>query len=136
MTTHTREDEQKWQLDQRKIEMRLQANLQILSLLADYFKLNPEYRFGQALYNLNIATHLACYDSNVGEFHKDIFYGESDDLLDRLVLSLNKDFRDEFNNRIKDYEAESKVSYTEGVETVIDNVNPIDLNNLLQEKED
>lgn len=36
---------------------RQQDNFQILDILFEYLKRNPDIRFGQALYNLNLATH-------------------------------------------------------------------------------
>lgn len=36
---------------------RQQDNFQILDILFEYLKKNPDIRFGQALHNLNVATH-------------------------------------------------------------------------------
>lgn len=60
---------------------RLQANQQILALLATYFERYPDLRFGQGLSNLGIATHIKYYTKNEldvleGRF-EDIFFTES-----------------------------------------------------------
>lgn len=60
---------------------RLEANLKIVQILTAYLKQYPDLRFGQALSNLNIATHLRhsvkSESGSVDERHDDIFFKES-----------------------------------------------------------
>lgn len=59
---------------------RLQANRQILELLSDYIEQNPDIRFQQALWNLNIITRTGYAKDKV--LIEDRFYEESDITLD------------------------------------------------------
>jgi hypothetical protein len=120
MSTHTREDEQAYQLQVIQQEQRLKANLQILDLLKDYFLEHPDYRFGQALHNLNIATHLACYDKDVGTYHKDIFFQESKDLLYKFHVVSSEQIEKEIREAQADFEKEFKPKFIKGFETPID----------------
>lgn len=52
---------------------RLEANLKIVYYLEEFFKQNPDMRFQQALYGLNIITN------------EDKFYEESVDTYERLL---------------------------------------------------
>ena len=59
--------------------IRLEKNLEVLDKLFHYLKENPTIRFGQALSNLNLATH-RLKETGV----EDIFYEEPSDTLLRL----------------------------------------------------
>ena len=58
---------------------RQQDNFQILDILFEYLKKNPDIRFGQALSNLNLATH-RLKETGV----EDIFYEEPDVTLTKM----------------------------------------------------
>lgn len=58
---------------------RLKKNLEILNKLSHYLKKNPSIRFGQALSNLNLATHR---DEDVRLL--DIFYEEPEETLTKM----------------------------------------------------
>lgn len=68
---------------------RLEKNLEILDKLYYYLKENPTIRFGQALSNLNLATHRR--DDSVMKHEKwplanyeDIFYEEPEETLSKM----------------------------------------------------
>lgn len=80
---------------------RLEANEEILKGIQHYIRKYPDMRFGQALFNLGIATHCreehlteagteaiklgTILDSNhVKVVHRDIFFEESEDTLAKL----------------------------------------------------
>lgn len=77
---------------------RLEANREILAVLSNYLESNPDLRFGQALTNLNIASHLRSYAMNENKelevFYDDIFFQESSDLSDRLNFALTRSTTD------------------------------------------
>lgn len=58
---------------------RLKKNLEILDKLSQYLEENPSIRFGQALSNLNLATHR---DEDVRLL--DIFYEEPEETLTKM----------------------------------------------------
>lgn len=58
---------------------RLNQNLTILGRLEIYLKENPTIRFGQALHNLNLATH-RLKETGV----EDIFYEEPEETLIKM----------------------------------------------------
>lgn len=58
---------------------RLNQNLTILGRLENYLKENPTIRFGQALSNLNLATH-RLKETGV----EDIFYEEPEETLIKM----------------------------------------------------
>lgn len=64
---------------------RQQSNLEILAILENYFVRYPDIRFGQALHNLNLATHRQYLNiDGQGEkdyLYTDLFYEESDQTL-------------------------------------------------------
>lgn len=66
-------------------QQRQKYNLEILTILTDLVTKFPEQRFGQLLYNANIATHLVTNDPEVGTYYKDIFFEESYDTLQKLT---------------------------------------------------
>ena len=84
----SREEEQEYQFGLHQQTERLKANLLILEILKNYFIKNPDYRFGQGLYNLNIATHVVNHTNESGTYYKDIFFEESVSLRDRLDPTL------------------------------------------------
>lgn len=63
---------------------RQQENFQILDILFEYLKKNPDIRFGQALHNLNLATHRMINDGFKPEDFKDIFHEEPDVTLTKM----------------------------------------------------
>lgn len=68
---------------------RLEANRIIIEILNDYVQSNPDIRFGQALYNLGIATHKIevapeYNETNKGYYYRDIFFEESETTLNKL----------------------------------------------------
>lgn len=79
---------------------RLEANRKILDILKSQVESNPDYRFGQLLYNIGVATH--CLDSHqevsygkidgveldqkkLIPIYRDIFFEESTDTLKKLI---------------------------------------------------
>lgn len=58
---------------------RQQENFKILEVLREFFEKNPDIRFGQGLYNLNIATHII-----EGKSVIDIFFEEPNVTLKRI----------------------------------------------------
>ena len=81
---HSQQQEQQHQRVIHSDVQRLRANLDILEILKNYFIANPTYRFGQGLYNLDIATHRMVYDKDNGPQYFDIFFKESIDLTHQL----------------------------------------------------
>lgn len=69
---------------------RYEANMKLLDILSSYFKAYPDMRFGQALYNLGIATHRDTNSVLQQENLVDIFFEESTDTL-ALFKPLNVD---------------------------------------------
>lgn len=67
---------------------RLEKNLEILDKLYHYLKENPTIRFGQALSNLNLATHRIQPDEETIKEnrygYKNIFYEEPEDTLSKM----------------------------------------------------
>jgi len=63
---------------------RSEANMVIINLLEVYLKQNPDIRFGQALWNLGIATHRQVIDTDFNYGSLDIFYEESDVTLENI----------------------------------------------------
>lgn len=67
---------------------RLEKNLEILDKLFHYLKENPTIRFGQALSNLNLATHRIQPDEEVIKTSRrgypNIFYEEPEETLDKM----------------------------------------------------
>lgn len=67
---------------------RQQDNFRILDILFEYLKKNPEIRFGQALSNLNLATHRKQSDEYTQGYNRtgydDIFYEDSSNTLIKL----------------------------------------------------
>lgn len=65
---------------------RLKYNLEILKILEEYIVNNPDIRFGQALYNLNITRTLQSVGMNQDDPTQwcSEFYTESKDTLERL----------------------------------------------------
>lgn len=67
---------------------RLNQNLTILGRLENYLKDNPTIRFGQALSNLNLATHKQRVNvDGQGEkdcIYEDIFYEEPEETLTKM----------------------------------------------------
>jgi hypothetical protein len=64
---------------------RQQDNFQILDILFEYLKKNPDIRFGQALSNLNLATHRLLDDKENRPYNnEDIFYEEPDVTLTKM----------------------------------------------------
>lgn len=64
---------------------RLEKNLEILDKLYHYLKENPTIRFGQALSNLNLATHRLLDDKENRPYNnEDIFYEEPEETLDKM----------------------------------------------------
>lgn len=67
---------------------RLEKNLEILDKLFHYLKENPTIRFGQALSNLNLATHKQKINiDGQGEkdyLYEDIFYEEPEETLTKM----------------------------------------------------
>lgn len=67
---------------------RLEKNLEILDKLFYYLKANPTIRFGQALSNLNLATHKQRINvDDQGEkdyLYEDIFYEEPEETLSKM----------------------------------------------------
>lgn len=67
---------------------RLNQNLTILGRLENYLKENPTIRFGQALSNLNLATHKQKINvDGLGErdyIYEDIFYEEPEETLIKM----------------------------------------------------
>ena len=75
---------------------RLQANEQIIYKILDYIRNYPDMRFGQALYNMGIATH--CMEDHKTPddevfltINRDIFFEESVDTLEKLTKSFTQD---------------------------------------------
>lgn len=60
---------------------RQQDNFKILDILFEYLKKNPDIRFGQALSNLNLATHRK--ESELARY-MDIFYEEPSETLTKI----------------------------------------------------
>ncbi len=59
-----------------------ELNFKILEILQDYLTQNPDIRFGQALHNLNIATHRLLDDKENRPYNNiDIFYEEPEQTL-------------------------------------------------------
>lgn len=81
---HSQQQEQQYQRVIQSNQRRLSVNLEILEILKNYFIANPTYRFGQGLYNLDIATHRMIYDKDNGPQYVDIFFKESIDLIHQL----------------------------------------------------
>ena len=67
---------------------RLEANLQILDILRKYAMKYPDMRFGQILFNLNIATH-RIDSEEILPLPKDIFFFESVDTLTLIKEQFN-----------------------------------------------
>ena len=64
---------------------RLEKNLEILDKLYYYLKENPTIRFGQALSNLNLATHRLLNDKENRLYNnEDIFYEEPTETLSKM----------------------------------------------------
>lgn len=67
---------------------RLEKNLEILDKLFYYLKENPTIRFGQALSNLNLATHRIQPDEEVIKTNRwgysNIFYEEPEETLIKM----------------------------------------------------
>ena len=65
---------------------RQEYNFKILMILQTYLTQNPDIRFGQALSNLNIATHKKNSDEKWDDVagYKDIFYEEPETTLQNL----------------------------------------------------
>ena len=70
---------------------RLEKNLEVLDKLFHYLKENPTIRFGQALSNLNLATH-RLKETGV----EDIFYEEPEETLTKM-----RNFNKESDERAK-----------------------------------
>ena len=60
---------------------RQEYNFKILTILQTYLTQNPDIRFGQALHNLNIATHRVINDGYKPKDYIDIFYEEPEQTL-------------------------------------------------------
>lgn len=73
---------------------RLEKNLEILDKLSHYLKENPMIRFGQALSNLNLATHRKQNDEYTQGYDRtgydDIFFEEPEETLDKM-RNVNKE---------------------------------------------
>lgn len=68
---------------------RQQANKEILLILSRYLEAYPDLRFGQALSNLGLATHVGLYDVSHNErSYHDIFFTESSQILRSLQARL------------------------------------------------
>ena len=67
---------------------RLDYNLQILDYLKAYANHYPDMRFGQILSNLNIASHIKCYDEGDQYHFQDIFFPESEETYHAVYASL------------------------------------------------
>ena len=69
---------------------RLEANIEIVKKLTDYFYNNPDTRFHQALFNLNINEFETTQDSDSGfdrTFLKDKYNQESLVTLNKLLCN-------------------------------------------------
>ncbi len=74
-----------------------ELNFKILEILQDYLTQNPDIRFGQALHNLNIATHRLLDDKENRPYNNiDIFYEEPEQTLLKM-----KNFNQEHIQRAK-----------------------------------
>lgn len=63
---------------------RLEKNLEVLDKLYHYLKKNPTIRFGQALSNLNLATHRLLPKEDKPYNNEDIFYEEPEETLTKM----------------------------------------------------
>lgn len=66
---------------------RQEANYEILDVLKDFVKSNPDLRFGQLLTLLNIVESVMMFDDETQQLHSiwyDEFYTESEEILERI----------------------------------------------------
>lgn len=78
---------------------RLEANERIINHIQNYIRAYPDMRFGQALYNMGIATHMVDVRRATPEeyadgadktitHYRDIFFEESTDTLNKLDMKI------------------------------------------------